>query len=228
MPFSFDFDTAWSLFLGTIIGILPVINPLGGATTFLAITEGDSDEFKRRQARRASIYCVCILTAFLLFGSVLMTAFSISIPGIRIAGGIIVAKIGFGMLAGTGKHEHDAEAHQAAVEKPDISFTPLAMPMLAGPGSIGVTLGFASLANGWQDYAAIIAGIIVVALVTWLTLLAATRVGKLIGTVGLRAMTQIMGLLLACMGVQFCVNGITAILSEPTFVEAIHTVWTKC
>ncbi|MDR1818343.1 MAG: MarC family NAAT transporter [Puniceicoccales bacterium] len=222
---TFDFDSAWSLFLGTILGILPVINPLGGATTFLAITEGDSDVEKRAQARRAAFYCVGILTAFLLFGSLIMKVFSISIPGIRIAGGIIVARVGFGMLASKSRTDADSEEHRAAVAKPDISFTPLAMPMLAGPGSIGVTLGFASLARGWQDYAAIIAGFVVVVLVTWVTLLAAVRAGKLVSAVGLRAMTQIMGLLLACMGIQFCVTGITEILREPAFIEAIRAVW---
>jgi len=225
MDISFDFNSAWSIFLGTILGVLPVINPLAGATTFLAITEGDSEEYKRLQARRAAFYCVIILTGFLLFGSAIMSVFSISIPGIRIAGGIIVARVGFGMLASKGRHEHDPEEQRAAVAKPDISLTPLAMPMLAGPGSIGVTLGFASLATGWQDYVAIIAGIIVVSLVTWVTLEVTCSAGKLVNPVGLRALTQVMGLLLACMGVQFCVNGVTAILSDPGFVAAFRGAW---
>ena len=218
-----DFGSLWYLFLGTIIGILPITNPLACATTFLAITQGDTEEYKRKQARRAAVYFVLILGAFLLFGTFLMRFFSISIPGIRIAGGILVVKISMEMLAG--KLMANADTHKAALAKPDISFTPLAIPMLSGPGSIGVTLGFTSLAKSWADYLAILAGIAVVAVISWQTLVVSGRLVKLMGPVGLNAMTQIMGLLLMCMGVQFCVNGVIEILQEPHFLNAVHQAW---
>jgi len=80
--------------------------------------------------------------------------------------------------------------------------------MLAGPGSIAVTLGFSSLATGWADYVAIIAGIIVMALLTYAVLRLAARSVKFIGPVGVNAMTRIMGFLTMCIGVQFVVNGV--------------------
>ncbi len=220
----FDFSAIlylWSLFLGTYIGILPISNPLASAPTFLALTRGDSEDYRRLQARRACFYVACILCAFLLCGTFIMKFFSISIPGIRIAGGILVVKVSMDMLAGKLLANPDDPAHEAAMHKRDISFTPLAIPMLSGPGSIGVALGFTSLAKAWYDYAAIIVGIIAVAVTSYYTLIFSGKLVKLIGPVGLNAMTQIMGLLLMCMGVQFVVAGVTAILSDPAFVGAI-------
>ena len=89
-----------------------------------------------------------------------MTFFGISIPGLRIAGGLLVAGIGFDMLMGPSPQARRSDAaEEAARAKRDISFSPLAMPMLSGPGSIAVTVGLTSLAKGWTDYIAIILGI---------------------------------------------------------------------
>lgn len=219
---SFDFGHLWSLFLGTIIGILPISNPLAATPVFLAITRGDTREQRRNQARRACIYMTLILSSFLLFGTLIMQVFSISIPGIRIAGGILVAQIGMGMLSGE-IGTHDTANHPDAINKRDISFSPLAIPMLSGPGSIGITLGYTSLAKTWYDYLAIIAGICVVALVAYLTLLGAVRIVRLIGPIGMSAFTQIMGLLIMFMGVQFIVDGVIGVVSHPDFLQIFHS-----
>ncbi len=218
---NFDFGHLWSLFLGTIIGILPISNPLAATPVFLAITRGDSKGHRRSQARRACIYMMLILSSFLLFGTLIMQVFSISIPGIRIAGGILVARIGMEMLGGT-LGTHDKANHPAALNKQDISFSPLALPMLSGPGSIGITLGYTSLAKTWYDYLAIIAGICVVALVAYLTLLGAARIVRLVGPIGMNAFTQIMGLLIMFMGVQFIVDGVIGVISHPDFLRLLH------
>ncbi|MDR2844957.1 MAG: MarC family NAAT transporter [Puniceicoccales bacterium] len=220
----FDLGHLWTLFLGTVIGILPISNPLACSSTFLAITQGDPEEYRRTQARRACFYVVAILGGFLLGGTFIMQFFKISIPGIRIAGGILVVRISLDMLAGKLMAATDAN-QAAAAAKRDISFTPLALPMLSGPGSIGVTLGFTSLARNWYDYFAILAGIGVVALIAYQTLVLSSGLSRFIGPIGLSAITKIMGLLLMCMGVQFCVNGITDILRDPVFLQAVRQAW---
>src|SRR3954462_7590655 len=131
----------WQLILGTVIALLPLINPLAIAPTFLAITEGDSRERRLQQLRMACIYTVVILVSFLVGGTFIMGFFGISIPGLRIAGGLLVAGIGSGMLMGLPRLAEDEErANQAARAKRDVSFSPLAMPMMSGPGSIAVTV----------------------------------------------------------------------------------------
>lgn len=214
----------WAIFLGTIVGLLPIINPLAAAPTFLAITEGDSDDRRREQARKGCLYMVGILVSFLIGGTFIMSFFGISIPGLRIAGGILMAGIGMSMLAAHRTTEEEKEEREAARRKVDVSFSPLAMPMLSGPGSIAVTLGFTSLATGPIDYLAIIAGIGVVALITYLVLRLAGRIVLFIGPVGLNAMTKIMGFLIMCIGVQFVVNGVLGIATDPELLRGIRQV----
>lgn len=214
----------WELVLGTMIALLPLINPFAAAPTFLAITEGDSPERRRQQLLAACFYMVVILVSFLVGGTFIMGFFGISIPGLRIAGGLLVAGIGSGMLLGTtrGDFATDDRARAAARAKRDVSFSPLAMPLLAGPGSIAVTVGFTSLATEWTDYAAIILGILIVALITYVTLRLSDRVILVIGVNGMNALTKVMGFLILCIGIQFVVNGVLGIATDKDVLHAIR------
>ena len=213
----------WQLILGTVIALLPLINPLAVAPTFLAITEGDTPARRQQQLRMACIYMVAILVSFLIGGTFIMGFFGISIPGLRIAGGLLVAGIGSGMLVAAPRGAADEEkARQAARAKRDISFSPLAMPMLSGPGSIAVTLGFISLANHWIDYVAIILGILIVAVVTYVSLRLSGKIVTVIGVNGMNALTKIMGFLLLCVGIQFVVNGVLGVATDPELIRAIR------
>lgn len=201
----------------TFIGILPIANPFSTAVVFLTITERFSEERRRQQALLACIYMAGVLITFLLLGSLIMNFFGISIPGLRIAGGLIVARIGFGMLNPTPENEMPEESREEAVRMDDVAFTPLAMPMLSGPGSIAVTIGMATEADGVGENLAIVVGIGLVALVSWLVLRASARVVRALGATGMNAMGRIMGFLLICIGVQFIVDGTHDILSSPEF-----------
>ena len=101
-------------------------------------------------------------------------------------------------------------------------FSPLAMPMLSGPGSIAVTLGFISLANHWVDYVAIILGILIVASITYATLRLSGKIVTVIGVNGMHALTKIMGFLLLCVGIQFVVNGVLGVATDPELIRAIR------
>ena len=212
----------WELILGTVIGLLPIINPLAAAPVFLAITEGDTEERRRKQAFMGCTYMVLILVSFLVGGSFIMSFFGISIPGIRVAGGLMVAGIGLGMLRPARPSPQTEQEKAEAQAKQDISFSPLAMPQLSGPGSIAVTVGFTSLATHWMDYIAITLGILIVALISYLTLRLSTSIVRIIGVNGMSAVTKIMGFLLLCVGVQFVVNGVIAIATDPVLLRGIR------
>ena len=212
----------WELILGTIIALLPLINPLAAAPTFLAITERDTPERRNQQLRMACIYMIAILVSFLIGGTFIMGFFGLSIPGLRIAGGLLVAGIGSGMLMGPAQNAGDAQAQQEARAKRDVSFSPLAMPMLSGPGAIAVTIGFTSLASQWLDYVAIILGIVTVAVITYVTLRLSERVVRVIGVNGMNALSKVMGFLILCIGIQFVVNGILGIATDPTLIRGIR------
>ena len=209
----------WQLILGTVIALLPIINPLAAAPTFLAITEGDSRARQLQQLRMACVYMIAILVSFLIGGTFIMGFFGISIPGLRIAGGLMVAGIGWGMLVAAPRGAvEERRVREAARAKRDISFSPLAMPMLSGPGSIAVTLGFTSLATHWVDYIAIILGILSVAGITYATLRLSGKIVTVIGVNGMNALSKIMGFLILCVGIQFVVNGVT----DPELIRAIR------
>jgi multiple antibiotic resistance protein len=213
----------WELILGTIIALLPLINPLAAAPTFLAITERDTPERRNQQLRMACIYMIAILVSFLIGGTFIMGFFGISIPGLRIAGGLLVAGIGSGMLMAPPRDPAvQTRETEAARAKRDIAFSPLAMPMLSGPGAIAVTLGFTSLATDWTDYVAIILGILVVAAIIYSTLRVSSRIVQVIGLTGMNALTKVMGFLILCIGIQFVVNGVLGIATDPALLRSIR------
>ena len=212
----------WQLILGTVVALLPVINPVASAPVLLSITEGDSEARRAWQVKRGCIFMVAILVSFLFGGGLIIRFFGISIPGIRIAGGLLVSGIALSMLATPHEDADERRRREEARAKHDISFSPLAMPMLSGPGSIALTIGFTSLADRWLDYVAIILGIVVVAVISYVTLRLSGRMVRLIGANGTNALTKFMGFLLLCIGVQFIVNGALSIAADPELLHAIR------
>lgn len=210
------------LIIAATAALLPIINPFSTAPLFLAMTEGDTDEERMAQARRGVIYMIAILGSFLVGGSFIMNFFGLSLPGLRIAGGILVAGVGMRMLYPKDDHEQTPAEKAEGRAKKDISFTPLAMPSLSGPGAISVTIGLTSLAEGWLDYARIFGGILIVAAIVYAVLRLSTRLVRFMGVNGLHAMTKIMGFLILCVGIQFVVNGVTGVASDPELIQSIR------
>ena len=197
-----------------VLGILPIMNPFSTVPLVIALTRTMPAEERKRQIRLAAIYATAILIAFLLAGNLIIAGFGISLPGIRVAGGLIILALGFRMLF-TGQDETGPT--QQTVEtanrpgQPDIAFTPLAMPSLSGPGSIAAVLGYSSQIP--QDrmilgHLVIAAGIVITLAIAWVVLSASFRIARMLGKHGVTAMTKIMGFLLTCIAVQFIASGI--------------------
>ncbi len=195
------------ILLGTIVSLLPIVNPFSVAVTFISLSKDMDDGKRRKQALLASVYMAAILIVFLIAGVLIMKFFGISLPGIRIAGGIIITYIGFRML-NPEPRDPQLQGSGAIHADDDIAFTPLAMPMLSGPGAIAVTIGMAANAGSGTDYAAESLGIIVVAVITFILLRIAGSVKRHLGDYGVIILTRIMGFLLICIGVQFVMLGI--------------------
>jgi multiple antibiotic resistance protein len=197
--------------LSTVGALIPVVNPFSTAPMVVSMTMSMPDTERAAQIRRGCIYMFCILTAFVAAGSLIMSFFGISIPGLRIAGGLVIAFVGFRMLF-PGQEASDAGPNTNTATR-DISFSPLAMPSLAGPGSIAVVIGMSSTAHAssfvFLRHALIVLGIALTAVFCWVVLRAATKFSKYLGTNGVHALTGIMGFLLVCIGVQFVINGVS-------------------
>ena len=202
--------------LGTVGALLPIVNPFSAVGLVVGITSHLSEAERKEQIRRACIYMFWILTSFLVAGGLIMNFFGISIPGLRIAGGLVVSFLGFGMLFPDQSAAYGTERIEAQ-NKRDISFTPLAMPSLSGPGSIAVVVGMSTTVQNGEhpiiDNILVAVGIAITALISYIVLRAATRLDKLLGTTGMNAVARIMGFMLICIGVQFIINGVLEIAS---------------
>jgi len=209
---------ATTYILSTVGALLPIVNPLSAVGMLVSITANLTETERNEQVRRACIYMFFILTTFLVAGGLIMNFFGISIPGLRIAGGLIVSFLGFRMLF----PEYTALSAQERIEaaqKEDISFTPLAMPSLSGPGSIAVVLGVASTlpesSHAIFNYVFVAIGIAITAVISYVVLKAATRLNGILGATGMNAMSRMMGFLLICIGVQFIINAVLSIVAMP-------------
>ena len=210
-----------TLVLATVVGLLPICNPPSTAVLFLTMVQGYPRQHQYQQALMAAVYMAAILLVFFAAGSLIMTFFGISLPGVRIAGGLIIAGVGFGMLKTDPPEEVSEETKQEAQQMQDIAFTPLAMPSLAGPGAIAVVITMASSAGGVAGHLAVTIGILFVAAVAWFVLRTAPAVIKFLGATGLNALTRIMGFLLVCVGVQFVVMGIHGFFLDENFARPV-------
>src|SRR5258708_17121013 len=121
----------------TFLALFPIVNPLGGIPMFFSLTANFSTEARRRTALKTALYVIAILVIFMFFGRFVLNFFGISLPVLKIAGGLIVANTAWGMVTGSSRMT-TAESSEA-LTKEDISLTPMAMPMLSGPGSIGAS-----------------------------------------------------------------------------------------
>ena len=204
----------FTLILSTVGALLPIVNPFSAVGLVVSITSNLTDAERHDQIKRACIYMFFILTAFLVAGGLIMNFFGISIPGLRIAGGLIISYLGFRMLFPEPSLISRQEQVEAA-QKPDVSFTPLAMPSLSGPGSIAVVIGVSSTAQQSEhviiNHVLVAIGIAITAIISFAVLKAATRLDRLLGATGMNAIARIMGFLLICIGVQFVINGIVEI-----------------
>jgi multiple antibiotic resistance protein len=210
-----------TLALATFAALLPIANPFSTAPVFAAVTQRMDPARRIQQARMACVYTFAVLTVALLAGALILTFFGISIHALRIAGGLIVARIGFGMLNAEPEATIGDSNRAEAMRMHDVAFTPIAMPMLSGPGSIAVTIGMATEVDRPIENIAIIVGIGLVAFTSWLVLRSSVKVVAYMGVTGVTVLTRIMGLLLVGIGVQFVFSGIIEPLLSDRIIGAI-------
>ncbi|GME38021.1 MULTISPECIES: MarC family NAAT transporter [unclassified Pantoea] len=209
--------------LGLVV-ILPLANPLTTVALFLGLAGDMNFEERNRQARQASLYVFAIMVVAWYAGSAVLNTFGISIPGLRMAGGLIVAFIGFRMLFPAKPAGHSVEAkhkldEQEATKEPvNIAFVPLAMPSTAGPGTIAMIISSASTVRSGVDFPAWVISVapvltfLLVSLILWISLRSSGAIMKLVGKSGIEAISRLMGFLLVCMGVQFIINGVLEVV----------------
>jgi multiple antibiotic resistance protein len=201
-----------TFFLGGFVSLFTIINPPATIPYFTSLAIQMSDADARRMARRACVYGLIILIVSLFAGSLILSTFGISYGALRIAGGIVVALLGHGMLYGK-----SGESAMPSAQYQNPAFFPLALPGITGPGTIAVVIGIsteirelAGLPSEVMAYAGTLSAMLAVCLLELLVLRSARAVAARMGPNGIEVMTRLMGFLLICVGVQFIASGVRA------------------
>jgi len=191
------------------VTIFFIVDPLAVIPAFLTMTATDPPEKRSAMALKASIACVGILVAFASAGGLIFKIFGVTLPAFRIAGGIILGLSSLEMLRAQRPTRESAVEIQEGVEKSDVAITPLAIPMLAGPGAISTVMVFMDRAVPWWTaslpvYAAILAA----GVGTYITLRLSGVALRLLGRTGINVLGRLMGLVCATMAAQFVLDGL--------------------
>jgi multiple antibiotic resistance protein len=199
--------------ISALVTLFVVVDPIGLAPTFLAVTEGLPRRSKRSVALRASIIAGAILIGVALLGDWLFRTLGISLPAFRIAGGLLLFAIAFEMVFGI-RMRREGQAAEEAVEEHvrNVAAFPLAIPLLAGPGAITAVVLLAGRAAGNLLLTGLVLGVVVVvALSCYVAFILAGRISRLLGMTGNIVLSRLLGVLLAALAVQYVVDGIRAV-----------------
>lgn len=199
----------FSEYIKIFTALLAILNPLGVLPFFLTITGQYSDDERKKIAKTIGFSVATVLTATALAGQQVLAFFGISVDAFKVGGSILLMLMAIDMLKGRTRDSKEAES---STDRTGMAIVPLSIPLIAGPGSISTVIIYANLSDNWMHLALIILCGLLAALVTWLILRAANRIGSVVGAIGLNVAGRLMGLLLAAIAVEFFVGGIVKLL----------------
>lgn len=200
-PLEYGLLTAGTLFA--------ITNPLAVVPAFLAMTESDSGPARLRMALNASVTCAAVLIAFAVLGNAIFKAMGITLPSFQIAGGIVLLLVSLDSLrARRSAVQETQEETRQGVAKNDVSITPLAIPMIAGPGAITTVIVLEAKARSLLQQASLYTAIVLVSLSCYVILRLAVTQARRISPIALSVSTRLMGLFLAATGVEFILSAL--------------------
>lgn len=189
--------------------LFSIINPLAAIPAFFAMTTHDSAAEKLRMAQRACLTCALVLAGFAALGKRIFGVFGITLPSFQIAGGLILLMVSLDNLrANRSPVQETAEETEEGVAKEDISITPLAIPMLSGPGAITTTIVLESRARSLWQHAGLFAAIALVSAISYVLFRVSITGAKRINPIAMNITTRLMGLMLAATGVEFILGAL--------------------
>ncbi|MDZ8119196.1 MarC family protein [Pontiella agarivorans] len=185
------------------LGYFAIMNPIANTGAFIGLTAEMDEKERMATARRALFIAFFIIAAFALLGKAIFHLFGIGLPALRITGGLLVFQVGYHMLQGkTSKIQNSSDESDV-----DLAISPLAMPILAGPGTIATTMNFSAQA-GNREIAVTLSMFALLCLITFLFFKYSENTVEMLGQRGLKIVTRLMGLILAVIGMQMLLHGI--------------------
>lgn len=189
--------------ISVFLSFFAIMNPIANTPVFIGLTSGADASTRKTIAIKALTTSFFIVLLFAILGKGIFVLFGITLPAMRIAGGILIFLIGYQMLHGESSTMHKSSEASGM----DIAISPLAVPILAGPGTISTAMNY-SAAGGWLNIVITIASFAFLSLVTFVFFQSGERIIKMIGTQGINIVTRIMGLILAVIGAQLVIEGV--------------------
>ena len=188
-----------------------IVDPVGLIPTFLAMTQQNTNPERVRMAQIASLVASGILILSFFFGQRLLSAFGITLPAFEIAGGIVLLLVALDMLQARRTAIKETQEEKAeGIDKEDVAITPLAIPMLAGPGAITAVILLANKTETFAHHVILAAAIVLVSALTLMILWVVAIRSKMISGIALKITGRLMGLILAAIAIQFILNGVLA------------------
>lgn len=187
-----------------------IMNPIANAPLFVGLTEDLNADMRRKVALRSVLFAFAIVALFTILGQQIFSVFEITLPAFRIAGGILIGLVGYHLLQGleSSIHTPTAEDNEQSQDSAlDIAITPLALPILAGPGTIATAMNFAADTT-LPEIARVLSALAVVCLLTWISFVGSDSLVGFLGQNAIKVVTRLMGLILAVIGVQMLILGI--------------------
>ncbi|AAZ28524.1 MULTISPECIES: MarC family protein [Colwellia] len=196
--------------LTVFMAFFAIMNPIANTAVFAGLT-GDKNKLEQRKiAAKALIITFIVIASFAILGKSIFHLFGITLPALRITGGILVFIVGYHMLQGSGSKLHHTQGDDSSDS--DVAVSPLAVPLLAGPGTIATAMNYSS-SNGWMEIIITLSVFAALCLITFICFIFSSRILAAIGKSGLSIVTRLMGLILAVIGVQMLLVGIKAVIS---------------
>ena len=202
-----------SQFFYAFMAFFAIMNPISNLPAYMALVADDSQKISRKIAFRSLLIAFVIITVFIFSGDFIFKVFGITIVSFRIAGGILVAVIGYHMINGNHSPSYKGMEQQAVNSDPmSIAISPLAMPLFAGPGTITTAL---SLANGGlQNQLITVVAFALLCVITYLLLRSAKQIAGFLGENLMKIITKMMGLLLFSIGIQMIIVSVQTLLRQ--------------
>jgi multiple antibiotic resistance protein len=210
-------DASISHAFSVFMGFFAIMNPIANTPVFLGLTTEDDPVERRKIAAKALIVSFVIIVVFSAGGKLIFDLFGITLPAFRIMGGILVAMVGYQMLHGgehsSVQHPSEGDKQKSMSAELEVAITPLAMPILAGPGTIATAMNFAS-AGGVSEFIVTVGAFFVLCVISYVFFVSGERIVQYIGDNGIKVVTRMMGLILAVIGVQMFIQGVGGAVTE--------------
>jgi len=201
-------DELYTFGMTVLMGFFAIMNPIGNAPIYIGLVEGCSDAEKGRIARKSVLFAFIIVSIFVIFGGIIFKMFGITIQAFQIAGGILLFLVGYQLLHGGVSRMHHPHPDERVGGSDDVAISPLAVPILAGPGTISSALSFTATDSSPSHVAMVVGVFAFVCLLTYLAFIYSEKIMKLLKPDMIKVVSRLMGLILTILAAQMIILGI--------------------